>query len=288
MAELRDAHPRVPNEAADRYWLRMGLGLGLRQPERAKPLLDLLEGAAGVASPAPTEPDGGAAEAKLEGAAEPPAAEGQPDGSAEGKPVDAQPDGGTPSAPVASAAEVPLRSLLLARSAGLPAADKEAFDPEAVFGWAARVTRDEVLWMGRVVDEMLAEGLSADFTKGFAITWRAGLRLNDSDFDPLFHAFTELEVTVGGVLAGYDLRAQSRTQKPGVLGSMLGSLMMRSDTRTSEAGAVIERAGRSGQRGLIAMWNAWAALRFRGAVPPELFKQLVRPWATVVGRLPEP
>ncbi len=280
MAELRDAHPRVPNEAADRYWLRMGLGLGLRQPERAKPLLDLLEGAAGVASPAPTEPDGGAAEAKLEGAAEPPAAEGQP--------VDAQPDGGAPAASVASEPGVPLRSMLLARSAGLPAVDKEAFDPEAVFGWAARVTRDEVLGMGRVVDDMLAEGLSADFTKGFAITWRAGLRLNDSDFDPLFHAFTELEVTVGGVLAGYDLRAQSRTQKPGVLGSMLGSLMMRSDTRTSEAGAVIERAGRSGQRGLIAMWNAWAALRFREAVPPELFNRLVRPWVTVVGRLPEP
>ncbi len=275
MAELRDGEPRVRNEPADRYWLRMGLALGLRQPDRAQPLLDGLEVAAGLS--AATAPERERA----------PVAESVDAGPVDGGDVGLS-DAGVEAPAAGAEVDVPLRSMLLARSATLPAMDKEAFDPDAVFGWATRVTRDEVLWMGRVVEDMLAEGLTPDLTKGFAITWRAGVRLPDSDFDLLFHAFTELELTVGGVLAGYDLRTQSRESKPGWIGSMLGSLMPRSDTRTAQAGGILERAGKPGQRGLVAMWNAWAGLRFREQVPPEVFEQLLRPWVTVVGRLPEP
>ena len=257
LADLRDEHPRVPNEAADRYWLRMGLGLGLRETGRAEPLLERLEAAIGVA-PAP-------------------ALAAEQDGGREGETAD---DAGRE--------EVPVRSLLLARSARLPAVDKEAFDPEAVFGWAARLAPDEIRAMGSVLGDMLAEGLTPDLAKGFAITWRAGLKLPESDFDALFHAFTELELTVCGVLAGYELRTDSRAPKQGLLGGMLGSLLLRNDTRASEAGAILERSGVAARRGLVAMWNAWAAIRFRPQLPATLFEQLVRPWVTAVGRLPEP
>jgi hypothetical protein len=268
MAEVRDEHPRVPNEPADRYWLRMGLSLGTERPEHARLLLGQLESEAGVSKgPAPGR-DGGSDSTRTA--------------------VDIGATSGGEEAPVSPAeAEVPLPSMLLVRSATLPAADKQSFDPEAVFGWAARVTRDDVLWMGRVVDEMLAEGLTSDLAKGFAITWRAGLKLPDSDFAFLFRAFTELELTVGGVLAGYDLRNDSRAPKQGWFGSLFGSLASRGDSRAAEAGRIVERTGKPGQRGLIAMWNAWAALRYREHVPAGLFEQLVRPWVTVVGRLPE-
>lgn len=255
LAELRDEHPRVPNEAADRYWLRTGLQLGLQQPDLAQPLLDRLDAAIGVASTRAPEQDRGPV----------------------GEPADD-----------AARDEVSVRSLLLVRSATLPTVDKEAFDPEAVFGWAARLTPDEVSSMGRALSDMLAEGLTQDLAKGFAIAWRAGLKLPEGDFNALFHAFTELELTVGGVLAGYDLRTNSRAPKPGLFGGMFGSLLLRSDSRTTEAGAIIAGAGMPGQRGLVAMWNAWAAIRFRGQLPEPLFEQLVRPWVTVVGRLPDP
>lgn len=267
MSELRDEQPRVPSEPADRYWLRVGLALGLQRPGRAQLLLERLEHAVGVVAAATPEDDGSGT--------------GEPVGGSAGEPV-----GDAAEEPVGDSEEVPLRSMLLARSATLPRVDKEAFDPEAVFGWAGRLTRDEVLWMGRVLQEMLAEGMTPDLAKGFAIAWRAGLKLPESDFDVLFHAFTELELTVGGVLAGYDLRAEAGEAKQGLLGSMLGSLL-RGNTRGAEAGGILERAGEPGRRGLVAMWNAWAAMRFRPQVPEVLFEQLVRPWITVVGRLPD-
>lgn len=270
MAQVRDEHPRVPNEPADRYWLRMGLGLAMERPVEAQTLLGQLEAAAGVSmTPAPRRQDGSDA------APAPAGIEAAPGVDAANREPQAD-------------AEVPLCSMLLARSATLPTADKEAFDPEAVFGWAARVTRDEVLQMGLVVGQMLAEGQASDLAKGFAITWRAGLKLPDSDFTFLFRAFTELEMTVGGVLAGYDLRNEPRAPKQSWFGSAFGSLLSRGDSRATEAGGIVERAGQAGQRGLVAMWNAWAALRYREHVPADLFEQLLRPWVTVVGRLPEP
>ncbi len=270
MAEVRDEHPRVPNEPADRYWLRMGLSLGAEQPEQAGMLLGQLEAAAGVSRAAAPGSDRGS---------------GFPPPDLD---VEATPGGSDDAQADPADDEVPLCSMLLARSAALPAADTESFDAEAVFGWAARVTRDEVLRMGGVVESMLAEGLTSDLAKGFAITWRAGLKLPGADFTFLFRAFTELEMTVGGVLGGYDIRIDSRAPKQGWFNSVFGPLVSRRDSRAAEAGGIVERAGKPGQQGLIAMWNVWAALRFREHVPATLFEQLVRPWVTVVGRLPEP
>ncbi len=284
LAELRDEHPREPREPADRYWLRMGLGLGLRRPGRAQLLLERLEHAAGIAeTPAPdgVDEDGGAATARR--AADPVEVR---QGSGDAGDDDAA--GAGQAAGDEGDDLVSLRSMLLARSASLPEVDKASFDPEAVFGWAARLTRDEVMWMGRIVGDMLDAGLTQNLARGFGITWRAGLKLPDSDFRDLFHAFTELEVTVSSVLAGYDLRATPPTASQGWLSSALGSLFTRSDNRAKDASGILERAGEPAQRGLVATWNAWAAVRYRGTLPDALFEQLVRPWVTVVGVLPEP
>jgi hypothetical protein len=94
-------------------------------------------------------------------------------------------------------------------------------------------------------------------------------------------------VTVCGVLAGYDLRRSPPPARPGLLDSMLGVLLPRRDTRGAEAGDILARTGDSGRRGLVAMWNAWAALHFRAHLPRSLFEQLVQPWTTVVGPLPD-
>lgn len=265
LAELRHELPRRRDEAADRYWLRVGVLLGLHEPDRARRLLEQLDPDTG-----PTAPGGGAEAAPSEADAAPSEAEAAPS-EAEAEP-----------------SEAPVRSLLLARSASLPLDRDSGIDPEAMFGWAARVTREEALRMGRLVDDMLAAGASPNLVRGFGITWRAGVELPDQDFDSLFRAFTELELTVCGVLAGYDLRAAPRTPPPSRLTSVLRTLLPPTDERAAEAGAILDRAGPPGQRGLLAMWNAWAAMRFRSAVPAALFEQLARPWVTVVGPLPEP
>lgn len=268
--ELRGEHPALPGEPVDRYWLRVGLRLALRQPGRGQLLLDRLEAAASGdgATAAPVEPPEAAASAAL--------STGEPDAAASDTAAGPGPDHD----------ELPVQSMLLARSAAMPEVTDEAIDPETLFGWAARLTRDEVLWMGRIVGEMLAEGAPHNLTRGFGITWRDGARLPDLDFDALFHAFTELEITVSGVLAGYDLRTAPRSPRKRGVGGAVAALFSRGDGLSTEAGAVMEHGGEPAQRGLVALWNVWAAMRFRAAVPPELFEQLTRPWVTVIGRLP--
>ena len=59
--------------------------------------------------------------------------------------------------PVDSTA-VPVRSALLARDAAVPFAERASIGPNAMFGWAAMLTRGEVQLLGRVVHEMLATG----------------------------------------------------------------------------------------------------------------------------------
>jgi hypothetical protein len=54
-----------------------------------------------------------------------------------------------------------------------------------------------------------------------------------------------------------------------------------------EASRVLERMGGPAQRGLIAVWNTWAAVRYRSLMPAPLYEQLTQAWVTVVGRLPE-
>ena len=43
----------------------------------------------------------------------------------------------------------------------------------------------------------------------------------------------------------------------------------------------------AGRRGLVALWNVWMAMRYRTLIPQPTFDQLVHPWVTVVGPLPD-
>jgi hypothetical protein len=56
----------------------------------------------------------------------------------------------------------------------------------------------------------------------------------------------------------------------------------------SPAASMVEQHGDLGRLGLIAAWNAWAALRYRALVPAPTFELLVRPWLTVIGPLDAP
>ena len=54
-----------------------------------------------------------------------------------------------------------------------------------------------------------------------------------------------------------------------------------------QAAEAIERNGDDGRRGLVALWNVWMAMRYRTLIPQPTFDQLVHPWVTVVGPLPD-
>ena len=181
---------------------------------------------------------------------------------------------------------VPVRSALLARDAAVPFADRPASGPEATFGWAARLTRGEIQLLGRVVHEMLATGAPPDIGRGYGLAWDAGVRLPRKELDRLFREFTELEMTVASVLAGRDLRSDP-TIGTDRGGGLLGQLIPRARPGDAQAAAALESSGEPGKLGLVAIWNAWMAMRYRGIVPSPTFDLLVKPWVTVVGPLPE-
>ncbi len=255
----------IERATVDRATLAVGLRLGLEHPDRARRLLEALDN---------PEPAGETETATIDAARSPVPPAGD---KTAGEPVG---DG-------AAGDAVPVRSMLLARSAAMVAAGDITLDPDAMFGWAGRLTRDEILTIGRVVGDMIARGGSKDLARGFGVTWTGGVHVPGSGFEATFHAFTELQVTVCGVLAGHDLRAEPQASSPGLMGSLFGSLLPRADPVANEAASVMDRAGEPGQHGLVALWNAWAAMRYRSAIPEELFEQLVHPWVTVVGPLPE-
>lgn len=257
-AALSEAGIDAPS--VDPASLAAGLLVGLERPDRARRLLVLLAGRSTSGRTAATpEPAG-------EPADEP--ATGQPDRAAA--------DG-----------EVPVGSMLLARAASMAMESDPPLNAETTFGWAARLTRDQVLSMGRVVGDMLAAGGPRDLERGFAITWSGGVRLPSSDFTAQFKAFTELEVTVASVLAGANLRATVHVPEEGRFASLFGSLLAKSDPLSAESAAVLERGGETAKRGLIALWNTWMAMCYRSSLPTALFDQLVQPWITVVGPLPD-
>ncbi len=49
-----------------------------------------------------------------------------------------------------------------------------------------------------------------------------------------------------------------------------------------------EASGEPGRLGLVALWNAWVAMRYRALIPGPTFALLTQPWETVVGPLPAP
>ncbi len=157
-----------------------------------------------------------------------------------------------------------------------------------MFGWAATLTPGEILLLGRLVNEMLAAGSPADIGKGFGLAWSSGVRLPRREVDTLFREFTELELTVAGVLAGRDLRTVEPAPPAQGLGALLGQLVPRSRPGESQAAAAIERSGEPGRLGLIAIWNVWMAMRYRRLIPRSTFELLVHPWVTTVGPLPGP
>ena len=227
--------------------------LGLERPDDARHLLELI-GARG--------------------------ADRSPVGDADG--VDGSPDAEHAGDPTA----VPVRSALLARDAAVPFAERASIGPEAMFGWAAMLTRGEVQLLGRVVHEMLATGAPADVGRGFGLAWDAGVRLPRRELDRLFREFTELEMTVASVLAGRDLRSEPSLGSD--RGGLLGQLIPRGRPGDAQAAAALESSGEPGKLGLVASWNAWMAMRYRGIIPSPTFELLVRPWLTVVGPLPAP
>jgi hypothetical protein len=149
------------------------------------------------------------------------------------------------------------------------------------------LTRDDILSLGRTVDDLLAAGSPPDIARGFAIAWDAGVSIPPGERDGLFAQFAELEVTVGGVMAGRDLRADQRAPRSTGLEGLFASLLSRPRVGDSQASAAIEQGGDQAKRGLVALWNAWVAMRFRALIPRPTFELLVEPWVTVVGPLPE-
>jgi hypothetical protein len=264
LAELPGEDAEAPQEPVDRRWLGIGLRLGLERPERARQLLGLIgtrEAGADLATPAaaPAGEAGG-----LSGA---------------GRPL----DGGT-----LEPGPIPVCSSLLARAAAMPVTERTRVGPEVTFGWAARLTPLEIRSLGHVVGEMLAAGARPDIGRGFGLAWSDGVRLPREELDAMFREFTELEITVGGVLAGRDLRAGDPAPPRRGLSALLNPLLARRLPGQAEAGAAVESSGEAGRRGLVALWNAWVAMQYRARIPAPTFQLLVTPWVTVVGPLPEP
>ena len=242
------------SEAVDYDWLGIGIRLGLDRPQHARHLLELIEAQEAPVDGAPSEHSRG----------------GIP---ATGGAVGPEP--------------VPVNSMILARAAAVASTELANLEPEAKFGWASRLTADDILSLGRVVRDMLAAGSPPDITRGFGLAWDAGVRMPRREVDAMFREFSELEITVGGILAGRDLRASEPAPRPSGLGGLLDVRMFRSHPGESEAAAALKARGEAGQRGLVALWNAWVAMRYRGLIPRPTFELLVHPWVAVVGPLPE-
>ncbi len=239
-------------EAIDSRWLSVGMRLGLERPERARTLLAMIE--AREATQGSLEDDGDSA-------------------------AGADPTQGTRSIPVSSA--------LLARAAALSASARTTAGPEVVFGWAARLAPDEISRLGLVVGDMLAAGSPSDIGRGFGITWTDGVRVPRPELETMLEEFAELEITVGGILAGRDLRTGEPVPKPQGIAAWLGDWKPRTRPEESRAAEAIDRSGEAARRGLVALWNVWMAMRYRTLIPPPTFDLLVHPWLAVIGPLPE-
>ncbi len=255
LASVHDRGTAPAPDSVDYRWLAIGIRLGLERPGHARHLLELLAAGDGEV---------------------PAATPGEIVGDAATDPGDAPADRDDP----------PAASRFLARSAALPVSQMAAVGPDVVFGWAAELTPAQVLRIGSVVSAMLAEGASADIGRGFGLAWDGGARIPRLERDTLFEDFTQLEITVAEVLTGRDLRSTGAAPKPQGFGAFAQLFSPRTQG-PSEVAAAIEAAGDPGRHGLVALWNAWMAMRYRSAMPASTFELLVRPWVTVVGRLPD-
>lgn len=255
LASVHDRGGAPAPDTVDYHWLGIGMRLGLERPGHARHLLELIAAADGLQAAIP---------------------EGNPGGAA----LDPRDD------PTGPGDAVPAASHFLARSAALPVSEMMAVGPDVVFGWAAELTPAQVLRIGAVVTDMLAEGASADVGRGFGLAWDDGVKIPRLERDTLFEDFTQLEVSVAEVLTGRELRSTGAAPKPQGFGAFAQLFSPRAQGPSTVA-AAIEAAGEPGRYGLVALWNAWMAMRYRSAMPASTFELLVRPWVTVVGRLPD-
>jgi hypothetical protein len=244
-------------EKADQHWLAVGLRMGLEQPEEARRLLARIE-RPWQADEAPVVVPGSSTDEM------------------------ADPEPGA----VAAERSMPAASMLLVRSATMSADQQAELGPGVVWGWTSRLTPAEVALMGRVVQQMLDEGAPPNAGRGFGIAWTDGVKLPVAALDRMFKEFVELEYAVASVIAGHEVATSSASGQR-TLGGMLAGWFGRPDSGSAEAGSIIQGAGRPTQLGLVALWNAWVGVRFRASMPQATFELLVRPWATVIGPLPE-
>ena len=255
LASVHDRGSAPAPDTTDYRWLCIGMRLGLERPGHARHLLELIAAADGVSAAAPEGDLGGRA----------------------ADPGDASAD---------EEVATPAASRFLSRSAALPVSEMAVVGPDVVFGWVAELTSAQVLRIGAVVIDMLAEGAPADVGRGFGLAWDGGARIPRLERDTLFEDFTQLEVAVAEVLTGRDLRPVDAAPRPHGFGAFAQLFAPRTQGPSAVA-AAIEAAGEPGRHGLVALWNAWMAMRYRSATPAPTFELLVRPWVTVVGRLPD-
>ena len=152
--------------------------------------------------------------------------------------------------------------------------------PDVVFGWVAGLSPGDILRLGRAVGDMLAAGSPPDVERGFGLAWTGGVRVPRPELDVMLQEFTELEITVGGILAGGELRPPEPAAPRQGLASWLGDWIPRSRPGETQAASAIEQSGAPGRRGLVAIWNVWMAMRYRSLIPQPTFELLVQPWVT--------
>ena len=101
--------------------------------------------------------------------------------------------------------------------------------------------------------------------------------------------FALLQLVVAGVLADRDLATAVRGQPKSRGGSFGGLLQGRprgASPAQHDADMTFQQHGKPASLGLVTLWNAWTAVRYRELIPAATFDLLVQPWVSVVGRLP--
>lgn len=218
---------------------------------------------------------------------------GQPGPADETGPADEigpadEPSPGHAAAPSTVGDVVAPRSRLLVRSALLGRERMEELGPEQIWGWAAGLSRDQIVWMGRVVAAMARDEAVPNIERAFGVAWDQGVHLPWSDRERFIGEFADLGVTIGSDLAGRDLREEDVRPRGRGWRAVLDLRFSRTRPSEERAFSTIEAAGREAGLGVIACWNAWLAVRYRSTLEDALFEQLTRPWRTVVGDLPPP
>jgi branched-chain amino acid aminotransferase len=216
-----------------------------------------------------------------------PGSPGSPVEPGEAGPAD-EPSPGHAPLPPADEGVVAPRSRLLVRSALLGRERARELGPEQVWGWAAGLTKDQIIWLGRVVAEVARTAAVPNVERAFGVAWDQGVHLPWPDREGYVGEFAELGVTIGSDLAGRDLRADDVPQRSRGWRALLDFRFSRTRPSEERAFSAIDAAGREAGLGVIACWNVWMAARYRSELDPNLFELLTRPWRTVIGDLPQP